>query len=163
LFLYDITTQSVATDKLDKIDIVPKFNSTKTVETINKQLENNDQDGDKKADYKVKNITGTKIEFEYGVNFMQDTIDTKNTKTDTFTLDIDATTNTILPDSQEAGQVSQRKKSEGKITKDSDFIFDNQHKTESGKKIFYYAKTKVNNMGTTELTIINNIQKTVAG
>ena len=163
LFLYDVTNQSVATDKADKLNIVPKFNSTKTIETINKQLESNDQDSNKKADYKVKSITGTKMEFEYGVDFVQDNTDTKKTKTDTFTLDVDATNNIILPDSQEAGQVSQRKKSEGQIKQDSDFIFDNQYKTESGKKIFYYAKTKANDTGSTELTIMNNIQKTVPG
>jgi hypothetical protein len=78
-------------------------------------------------------------------------------------LDVDDANNIILPDSQEVGQVSQWKKSEGKLTKDTDFIFDNQHKPESGKKILYYAKTKVNDTGTTELTIMNNIQKTVSG
>jgi len=162
LFLYDVTSQSVATtDKTDKKDIVPQFNSAKTIESLNKQLETNNADGDKKADYKVTKITGSSIDFEYEVNFIKDKNDETKTKIDKFTLQLDAENNIVTPDSQQAGQISQRKKIEGTITKDIDFVFDDTHKTESGKKLLYYIQTKVNTNGIVELSIINNVQQTI--
>jgi hypothetical protein len=110
LFLYDITNQSVATDKTDKKDIVPAFNNAKTIEALNKQLEKNDKDADKKADYKVTKITGSTVDFEYEVGFIKDKADKTKTKKDTFTLELDTENNLIAPDSKGEGQVSQWKK-----------------------------------------------------
>lgn len=108
--MYDVATQTVATEGTDQKNIVPAFNNTKTIEAINKQLETNDQDGDKKADYTVKSITGSDIAFEYETTFVKDKTDPTKTKKDTFTLSVDATNNIVIPDSQQVGQVSQRKK-----------------------------------------------------
>jgi hypothetical protein len=91
---------------------VPAFNSTKTIEALNKQLETNDKDADKKADYTVKSITGTSIAFEYGTTFIKDKTEPTKTKVDTFTLEVDKDNNIVTPDSQQAGQVSQWKKIE---------------------------------------------------
>lgn len=142
-------------------DIKPQLDTTKTIESLNKQLEKNDMDGDKKADYTVKSITEDKMEIEYGAKFMQDKKDSNKPKTDTFTLEIDKASNMILPDSQQAGQVSQWKKVESAMIQDQDFTFDGEHKPETGKKIVYYAKSGIVAEGTAEFTIMNNIQKTV--
>ncbi len=163
LFLYDVDTQAVDTEGNTNKEITPKFNSTKTIEAINKQLEKNDKDGDKKGDYKVRSIDGTSITFEYGVNFIKDKTDENKTKSDTFTLKVDANNNIVLPDSQEVGQVSQRKKITWTIKKDTDVVFDEKYKTEKWSKIIYYAQTKVNDNGIPELILVNNIQKWVPG
>lgn len=162
LFLYDVTNQSVAIDKTDKKNIVPTFDSTKTIESINKQLETNDKDEDKKADYKVKKIAGSTLEFEYGVSFMKDKADKTKYKKDTFMLELDTENNLVTPDSQGEGQVSQRKKITGTVAEDTDFVLDGDYQREADEKgynIFYYLQTKVNTNGVPELNIINSIQK----
>jgi len=159
LFLYNVIGQTAETEGKDKVDIKPEFNNDKTIETLNKELESNDQDKNGKADYTVKKINGTNIEFDYEVGFIHDKQDKTLAKVDSFTLGIDANNNIIIPDSQGVGQVSQWKKIEGKIVKDTEFVFDVPY-TFPWTKIVYYMQTKVNDNGTPELNIINNIQKT---
>gem|GEM_PF-2793937 len=121
----------------------------------------NDKDGNGKPDYKVTKIQDKELTFEYNVNFIKDKSDKTKTKSDTYTITLD-NNNLIMPDSQEPGQISQRKKTGGTIEQDKEggFKIENGYTLESGKKIIYYTQTKGTN-NRAELIITNNIQKTI--